>query len=169
MVCRAVLLFVVASCVELTRGDINMDQLNGMKELLKGLDKGVFATCSIVLFSDLVDFDTADKNCTNFTIGSGMEEVGNLATVNDEVKNRDLQALLEMAYPLEQQPGNKWGPTMWVWAGLRKTNNNNSKKPGPYNPADWEWADGSHPTTYSSWLGAGTNKAQPDQASLKKG
>lgn len=42
---------------------INEQQLHGLKKLLKNLDSGVFPTCRIVLFSELVDFNTAEKNC----------------------------------------------------------------------------------------------------------
>jgi len=111
--------------------------------------------------------DTAEKNCKNFNMGTGKAQEGNLATVNDDDKNSDLKLLLHLAYP--KQPGDKdrWGPDKWVWAGLRKTKNNGydgnfSKK---YNPNDWSWADGSHPTEYKKWF----NRKQPDQAALKEG
>ena len=87
----------------------------------------------------------------------GANQVGNLATVNDEDKNTDLKLLLSMAYPVKQD--NKWHAEEWVWAGLRKTKNNEGKKNGrKYNPLDWQWADGSHPNDYKKWM-----KKQPDQ------
>ena len=134
-----------------------------MKKLLKGLDSGVFTTCNIVFFSERVPYDVADNNCKNFDIGAGGKE-GNLVTVNDDEKNQDLRILLEMAYPEKEQPKSKWTETKWVWAGLRKTKNNKSKKAGPYNPDDWEWSDGSNPTDFYKWM-----KNQPDQASWKNG
>jgi len=137
--------------------------MKAFKKLLKGLDDGVLATCNIVLFSELVDFDTADQNCKNFNIGSGRGEAGNLATVNDAEKNKDLKTLLEMAYPIAEQPKGKWGQTHWVWGGLRKTEDNNNPDPGPFNPLFWEWADGSNPL-WSNWL-----RSQPDQRSLTQG
>lgn len=93
----------------------------------------------------------------NFDIGMGANQVGNLATVNDDDKNTDLKLLLNMAYP---EKTGKWVPKEWVWAGMRKTKNNDGKRKGKkYNPLDWEWADGSHPTDYHKWM-----KRQPDQA-----
>ena len=143
---------------------INKNQIKGLRKLLKGLDSGVFTTCNIVFFSELVTYDQADERCRNFDIGSGRGEEGNLVTVNDEEKNSDLKILLEMAYPEAEQEGNQWVDTKWVWAGLRKTKNNSSKKPGKYNPLDWEWADGSNPNDFSKWM-----KRQPDQRTLKEG
>ena len=91
-----------------------------MKKLLKGLDAGVFTTCNIVFFSELVRYEEAVNNCKNFDIGSGQDKEEHLATLNDEEKNTDLKLLLEMAYPVKEQEGN-WTTTRWVWAGLRKT------------------------------------------------
>lgn len=150
--------------ITLTGGvlSLNLQQLEGLQELLTGLPGGVFPTCQIVLFSELVDFDTADNKCKNFNIGAGAEE-GNLATVNDEDKNSDLKMLLEMAYPLKKQKGSKWGPTRWVWAGLRKTKNNHGISTD-YNAQDWQWANGDNPKEFEKWL-----KGQPDQRSLSMG
>merc|ERR1712224_51446 len=76
---------------------LDKSQIHGLKKLLKNLDAGVFPTCNLVLFSEKVDFNTAEKNCENFDIGMGADQVGNLATVNDEEKNTDLKLLLGMA------------------------------------------------------------------------
>jgi len=144
---------------------ISMNQIKGLKKLLKGLGDGIFVTCNIVLFSEMVNYDEADLRCRNFDIGSGVGEEGNLVTVNDEEKNKDLGILLEMAYPEEAQPANKWTNTKWVWAGLRKVKNNGYTKKAPtYNGADWNWADGSNPKEFKKWM-----KNQPDQNNLKKG
>jgi len=106
-----------------------------------------------------VDYDTAEKNCETLDIGTGSELKGNLATVNDAEKNTDLKLLLAMAY--EDNEDDPWGNEQWVWAGLRKTKNNDgSKKNRKYNPDDWAWADGSHPTEFRKWL-----PRQPDQKS----
>ena len=165
MIRTTIFLVLVALCYS---GDIsravNQDQIKGLKKLLKGLDAGVYTTCSIVFFSEKVTYDVADDRCKNFNIGSGRGEEGNLVTVNDDEKNQDLKILLEMAYPEKDQPKDKWTDTKWVWAGLRKTKNNKDTKPGPYDPLDWEWADGSHPTDFKSW-----HKNQPDQRALKPG
>jgi len=152
-------------CITLIGGSfsLNDQQLEGLKKLLTNLPGGVFPTCQLVLFSDQVDYDTADNNCKNFDIGAGDKKEGNLATVNDEDKNRDLKLLLEMAYPLTEQKGSKWGPTRWVWAGLRKTKNNNGKST-TYRGDDWQWADGAHPGDFEKWM-----VNQPDQRFLKKG
>jgi len=161
---RQTLLVLTILAVATAQSRLNVSQLRGLRKLLKNMDSGTFATCNIVFFSKQVDYNTADQNCKNFNIGSGRNEQGNLVTVNDDSKNTDLKLLLEMAYPLEEQGDNKWGPTRWVWAGLRKTKNNNNKKPGQYNPTDWEWADGSNPNTFFKWM-----KKQPDQKRLKQG
>jgi len=157
------LLVLVTWCVlgedpKKTSKSIDPKQIKGLKKLLKGLDAGVFTTCSIAFFSEKVTYDEADQRCKNFDIGSGRGEEGNLVTVNDDVKNTDLKLLLEMAYPEKQQPKSKWTDTKWVWAGLRKTKNNKNKDSKDYNPVDWEWADGSHPKDFSKWA-----KNQPDQ------
>ena len=138
-----------------------------MKKLLKGLDAGVFTTCNIVFFSELVRYEEADNNCKNFDIGSGRAEEGNLATVNDEEKNTDLKLLLQMAYPAKHLNNSvDWTATGWVWAGLRKTKDSDSRKDiirtkegsGKWIPENWEWADGSNPTDYENW-----RRKQPDQ------
>jgi hypothetical protein len=73
---------------------------------------------------------------------------------------------LESAYPESEQPGDEWSSTHWVWTGLRKTKNNRKKKHGPYNPDDWQWADGKHPIdNFHKWL----NRAQPDQNTMANG
>jgi len=142
---------------------IDDKQLHGLKKLLKNLDSGVFPTCRIVLFSELVDFNTAEKNCQNFDIGMGANQKGNLATVNDEDKNADLTLLLSMAYKEKGREG-RWDDDQWVWAGMRKTKNNNGKRKNKvYNAADWQWADGSSPLDYHNWM-----KKQPDQATQTK-
>ena len=152
------------ACSQQSKSSVQGGQLRALKKLLKGLDAGVLTTCNIVLFSELVTYDVADKKCKNFDIGSGRGEKGNLVTVNDDDKNDDLKLLLEMAYPEKDQPSSKWTDTKWVWAGLRKTKNNKDKKPGKYDSLDWEWADGSHPTDFKKWM-----KRQPDQRALKPG
>jgi len=171
MIKHCILLLVVVLCASTADigKAISTDQIRGLKKLLKGLDSGVFTTCSIVFFSEKVTYDEADLNCRNFDIGSGKGEQGNLVTINDEEKNKDLQILLEMAYPEKEQPDSKWTDTKWVWAGLRKTKNNKAKKPGPYKASDWAWFDGSNPTDYFKWMSFGKKNAQPDQAVLKKG
>ena len=171
MFCQLVFLFAVVGCTSAQLSESDQNQVEGLRKLLVGLDSGVLATCNIVFFSEMVNYNEADDNCKKFDIGSGRGEEGNLVTVNDEVKNQDLKTLLEMAYPEEEQEEWKWGGTRWVWAGLRKTKNNNltDLERGDYDPLDWEWADGSHPTDYFKWLNYGKKKAQPDQNSMKKG
>ena len=50
-------------CLVGTALALDKDQLTGLKKLLKNLDAGVFPTCQLVLFSELVDYETAEKNC----------------------------------------------------------------------------------------------------------
>lgn len=151
-------------CLVGTSLALNKVQLGGLKKLLKNLDSGVFPTCQLVLFSEMVDYDTAEKNCQNFDIGMGGAQKGHLATVNDDGKNSDLKLLLQMAYPYKGK-SQKWAADHWVWAGLRKTKNNDgSKKNMKYNPEDWSWAaDGSNPQEFQKWM-----KNQPDQRTDKK-
>ena len=160
---RFLVLVLICSTAALDR-----HQLAGLQQLLKHLDDGIYPTCNLVLFSELVDYDTADHNCKNFEMGTGKTEEGNLATVNDGEKNHDLQLLLEMAYPKADYPS-KWGAESWVWAGLRKVRNNGQTGGGSiskkYDPEDWEWATGESPMDFSKWF----NKKQPDQAVQKKG
>ena len=143
---------------------IALGQLEAFKRLLKNSASNILTTCNIVFFKDMVDYNEADRQCKSFDIGSGRAEEGNLVTVNNDKKNNDLKLLLEMAYPKKEQGRDKWGPTRWVWAGLRKVRNNNKKKAGPYDTADWEWADKSSPTEFAEWL-----PRQPDQNNLKLG
>ena len=42
---------------------LDHSQLEGLKKLLKKMKAGVYPTCQLVLFSELVDFETAEKNC----------------------------------------------------------------------------------------------------------
>jgi len=142
---------------------LNHNQLTGLKKLLKNLQAGVYPTCRLILFSELVDYETAEKKCENFDIGMGVNQKGNLATVNDAEKNTDLKLLLTMAYPYRGRKA-RWDDDQWVWAGMRKTKNNDGKKKGKkYDPNDWEWADGSHPSDFYKWM-----KNQPDQNTKKK-
>ena len=48
------LLLIVVSSVVARERNINMDQLKGMRKLLKQLDSGVFTTCNIVFFKVLI-------------------------------------------------------------------------------------------------------------------
>jgi len=145
-------------CLVGTALALDRSQLKGLQKLLKNLGSGVYPTCQLVLFSELVDFDTAEKRCENFDIGTGGKQKGNLATVNDDDKNTDLKLLLEMAFAYRGK-SDKWANDHWVWAGLRKTKNNSGKKKDKkYNALDWEWADGSNPDKFQKWM-----KHQPDQ------
>jgi len=145
--------------------DLELKQLKGIQNLMKNHQTGVLATCNIVFFADLVDFNTAEENCGKFDVGTGAAE-GNLATVNTDKKNEDLKMLLEMTYPKENQPKSFWAETKWVWSGLRKTRNNvgQGSKDMVYKAEDWQWVDGSIPGEFAMWL-----PGQPDQDSLKNG
>ena len=147
-------------------GAITVDQskqLAGLQDLLVGGRSNVLATCNIVFFPDLVDYYTAQDSCLHFDIGTG-NETGNLVTINSDEKNEDLKMLLEMAYPFEEQKGNEWYKTKWVWSGLRKVTNNVGEgyQGMLYDSNDWQWADGSTPGEFENW-----KINQPDQDSLK--
>jgi len=158
---RVLLLLVVLGDVTC---QIDKTQIRALKKLLKGMDSGVIATCNIAFFSKLSTFDEADEGCKNFDIGTGRAEKGNLVTVETDSKNDELKLLLESVYPEKEQPKSKWTETKWVWAGLRKTKNNKSKKKSKYNTEDWEWADGTHPIDFYKWL-----RHQPDGNNYKFG
>lgn len=137
---------------------INEEHVHGMKNLIQGLE-GVFPTCDIILFSEMVNFTTAEKKCVDFDMGLGATQVGNLATVNDDDKNRALKLLLNMAYKRKTKKKSQWDPDQWVWAGMRKVRNNLAVDTNKqYKASDWEWTDGSSPTTFKKWM-----KKQPDQ------
>jgi len=162
---RSFLLICQFICLTGAISNLEMKQLKGIQNLMKNLHNGVFTTCNIVFFSDLVDFNTAQENCRKFDVGTGSTE-GNLATVNTDKKNEDLKMLLNMTYPREEQPKSFWADTKWVWSGLRKTRNNvgEGSKEMVYEATEWQWADGSTPGDFARWL-----PGQPDQDSLKKG
>lgn len=141
-------------------------EVKGLQVLMKKNVAGVFATCKLVLFADMVDFETADARCKNFSIGTYHRNLGNLATVNDGEKNLHIQLLLRMAYPqpVPKRWGN-WVGEQWSWAGLRKLyNNTGTAWQKPYNVNDWAWHDGSTPGGYHSWM-----YRMPDQRHLRKG
>ena len=147
------LIFSVAAKENLS--DVQEKQISGLKNLLSNLE-GIYPTCNMILFSEMVDFNTADERCKRFHLGSGGEVDGNLATVNNKDKNTDLKLLLEMAYPTSS---GKWADDEWVWVGLRKIKNNDKSAKGEkYDADDWSWADNSAPQDFHKWL-----KGQPDQ------
>ncbi|XP_063692382.1 C-type mannose receptor 2-like [Bolinopsis microptera] len=150
--------FFLLLCLVGTSLAIDKAQLHGLKNLLTNLHSGVFTTCQLVLFSEMVDYDTAEKNCQNFNIGMG-DVQGHLATVNDSEKNSDLKLLLNMAYPYKGWK-NQWAADQWVWAGLRKTKNNDGSDTSmKYKPEDWSWAaDETSPKEFHKWM-----RKQPDQ------
>jgi len=142
-------IFAVLAVVALASAEVNWPQIYGLKRLLKNMD-GIYATCNIILFSEMVDFETADERCRNFDLGMGKDQIGNLATVNDEDKNTDLRILLGLAY--DKDNNRKWDPDQWVWAGLRKVKNNSGKITTAYDANDWNWADGETPAEFHKWL-----------------
>ncbi|XP_063688723.1 uncharacterized protein LOC134821842 [Bolinopsis microptera] len=166
---QVILLLTIVCCAS---ASIDHKQITGLNKLL-GLGDKAYATCNIVLFTELVQYEEASANCKKFNLGAGLGEEGRLATVDDEEKNHDLMALLEKAYPIvDQDDKSPWTSKKWVWSGLRKTKNNDvvGLKRGDYDPLDWEWADGSHPLDFQRWFNFDNRKkAQPDQYSLKYG
>ena len=153
----AILLLLIGSdrCVE----SLKNKQLSGLKMLLPSSEK-ILATCKLILFKELVDYTTAETRCKKFTFGGG-KVAGNLATVNNEEKNTDIKFLLGLAYPVSENKEDEWNDDQWVWAGLRKTKNNDGKQHGGYNADHWEWADGSSPTDFEKWM-----EGQPDQRTV---
>jgi len=149
---------------EKTEDQIHME-IKGLRNLMKKNHAGVFATCKLVLFADMVDFDTADARCKNFSIGTYHRNYGNLATVNEAEKNLHIQLLLRLAYP--QPTPKKWGAWVgeqWSWAGLRKIHNNTGASGTAYRTEDWAWFDGTSPGNYHSWM-----YRMPDQRAMRNG
>jgi len=165
-----VLLSLLSVLVAVQAGRNITGEVKGLRKLMKqNTDTGFFATCQIVLFSELVDFDTAIERCRNFKIGMATAQEGFLATVNEGVKNEFIRELLEMAYPTRNMPKkHKWIGEQWAWVGLQKTANNVGKVKGGvknYNGEDWQWAaNGEHPQEFTKWM-----KNQPDQRVLRRG
>jgi len=149
--------------VGLAFAKVDKKQLNGIKRLIRNLPGNVYPICNMILFGDIVDYDTADAHCKDFDIGTGVRYNGNLVTVNDFEKNGDIKLLLEMAYPVAETFG-KWANTSWVWAGMRKVHNTApaTLAERTYDLYDWEWADGSNPIGFVKWM-----NNQPDQKALK--
>ena len=146
---------VVAKDQLLNLSKTQLNQVKGLKKLLANME-GVYPTCNMVLFSETVDYYTADERCKKFSLGTGKRLEGNLATVSNEEKNIDLKLLLGMAY---ETSSGKWADEEWVWVGLRKTKNNKARQKGQeYNAKDWSWADGTTPQDFNIWM-----KDQPDQ------
>ena len=154
------------------------EHVEGIKNLVKNLGNHTFPTCDLVLFTEQVDFKTAQERCANFNLAATSTEKGNLATVNTEFRNEEIRMLLNIALPISVSDSDtkrkkyklKYSGNRWVWTGLRKTKNidekhiRNRKNRVPYNPLDWEWYDKSQPDTYSNW-----RRDQPDQRPLKEG
>jgi len=153
-------IFALLAIVAMAQAEVDWSQVIGLKRLLKNMD-GVYATCNLILFKEMVDYETAEKNCENFDIGMGKDQQGNLATVNDAEKNMDIKILLGMAY--EKDMSRKWDADQWVWAGLRKVKNNIGKISKAYDANDWNWADGETPSDFHKWL-----PKMPDQRTKKK-
>lgn len=155
-----ILLTLVAVTAAQSTDERNMTaEVEGLRALMKqGKRAGFFATCRLVLFSEQVDYDTAEEGCKTFDIGMGPGSKGNLATVNIEAKNSDVKELLKMAYP---GPNARWGPKEWAWIGLRKMRNNNATKYKyrKWNAEDWEWDNKERPVNFNKWM-----RGQPDQA-----
>ena len=151
MLLLLLLLFICSAVAKLSK--VEEKQISGLKNLISNLE-GIYPTCNMVLFSEMVDFNTANERCKRFHLGREVE--GNLATVNNKDKNTDLKLLLKMAYPTSS---GKWAADEWVWAGLRKIKNNaGSSKGKKYNADDWAWADETTPQDFHMWMAG-----QPDQ------
>lgn len=130
---------------------VEVDRIKGLEALQQNATKGVYASCHIMLFADIVDYKTATDKCEKLNIG---ETSHNLATVNNMNRTEDIKLLLGIAYKSSDQ---------WVWAGLKKVQNNKgNKKSKKYNPNHWKWPDGSTIINFSMW-----QDKQPDQKKVK--
>ena len=142
---RALLLLYLFAGLAEAITEVQLKQLTGLQDLVvkgSGDKSNVLATCNIAFFPELADYYTAEEKCLHFDIGTG-NTTGNLVTINSDEKNEDLMMLLNMAYPFEEQKGNDWAKTKWVWAGLRKVENNVGEgfQGMLYHSNEWEWAD----------------------------
>ena len=147
------------------------DQVFGIKDLIKNLPNNHFQTCNLVLSTNRANFTTAESRCQQLSARVAMNrQRGTLATINSKEANDELTMLLNIALPIEEQSKFKYAGNRWVWTGLRKVHNTDTRhikkidKRIPYNASDWEWYDGSTPKNFESW-----DKGQPDQRPLKPG
>ena len=150
---RLIFFLVAASCLILhvcassPFSDQEEAQLSGLNHLI-GLEVDAILTCNLVIFSDLVNVSTAQQNCQNLKIGN--EAGGELVKIPNENRNNQVARLLELAYPIIEQPQDheRITPTRWAWAGLKMKTYH---EPGYYDHEEWEYADGTQPEEYQSW------------------
>ena len=146
-------------------------QVFGIKDLIKNLPNHHFQTCNLVLSTNRANFTTAESRCQQLPARIAMDKQrGTLATINSKEANDELTMLLNITLSIEEQSKFKYAGNRWVWAGLRKVHNTDTRhikkiyKRIPYNASDWEWYDGATPDTSESW-----DRGQPDQRPLKPG
>ena len=151
---------------------VEVDRIKGLEAFQhhtsSKLNKRVYATCSIILFDEIVDYATATANCRKLEIFEPQKKElirGNLATVNNINKTEDIKLLLGMAYKRRSaKEAKRKDFDQWVWVGLRKLKNNKgNKKSKKYDATHWKWPDGTTPENYSVW-----QASQPDQKKRKK-
>ena len=147
------------------------DQVNGIRELVKDLPNHHFQTCNLVLVTEKANFTTAEQKCTELPkLITTSAEPGTLATINTKEANDYLTTLINIGLPKNEQGKFKYAGNRWVWTGLRKIHNLDTRhirkinKRIPYNASDWAWYDGSTPEGFESW-----NRGQPDQRPLPDG
>ena len=153
---------------------VDVDRIKGLEAFQhhtsSKLIKRVYATCSIILFDEIVDYATATANCKKLDISDPQKKKkklirGNLATVNNINKTEDIKLLLGMAYkrrPAKEAKRKNFD--QWVWVGLRKVKNKKgNKKSKKYDATHWKWPDGTTPENYSVW-----QASQPDQKKRKR-
>ena len=136
------------------RKNTTFDPVEGLKILQNNASKGVYSTCSTILFTETVDFHTADTKCKE--LKQGGSSYGNLVTVNNDIKTEEIKFLLELAHHTGEDINDL---DQWVWVGLKKVENNKGNKASQkYDANHWKWPDGSSPSVYSNW-----QPGQPDQ------
>ena len=153
---RVIFFLVAASCIILDVcasspfSEKEEAQLSGLNHLI-GLEDDAILTCNLGIFSALVNVSTAEKNCRNFTLGLG--ESGELVKIDDETRDNQVARLLELAYPIIEQPEDpeRITPTRWAWIGLR-IKHKHAVKERTYDPRHWEYSDETEPGDYQSWI-----------------
>lgn len=102
-------------------------------------DNNVVMTCRYMLFKAYKDFREANKACQALQPPFTSEKT-QMATVQNEAENEDIQSLLKLAFGVRnnKKPYNREN---WVWIGLSKRVNNwrklESKEKGVFNQSEW--------------------------------
>lgn len=128
-------------------------------------DNNVVMTCRYMLFKAYKDFYGAKEACRAlkppFTYATTQ-----MATVQNEAENNDIQSLLKLAFGMKNNP-KPYNRDNWVWIGLSKRVNNwrklNKNEKGVFNPEEWYFSNNEKIRWGGKW-----HVEMPDQQYSKK-